>query len=156
MTSLVFVDVPVPEPALELAPAPILFPDPLMESLRIMRASTFAEAQAASYGTAAPSDLGDDFPGLPWVAFEVVDVDTSLHPFRETAFVQLTTWAETADQALRLAQVVRAVLVAHPGDEKVSSVVGRGRRGPIPATDPDTRQPIAFATVALRLLPEVL
>lgn len=145
MTSLVFAAMP-PDPL-------ILFPDALLEGLRILRSSPFREAQEATYGTDAPNELGEDFPGLPYVSLTLLDSDTSLYPFRETALVQVTAWDETAAKALRRVQVARAVLVAYPGDERVATVTARGRRGPLPARDPDTRQPLAYCSVAMRLLP---
>lgn len=155
MTAVVFAGLPgnPQEPPRE----PLLvFPDALTEGLRILRGSTFREAQEATYGTETPTDLGDDFPGTPYVALTLLDSDTSLHPYRETALVQVTAWDESASKALRLLQVARAVLVAHPGDAAVAAITAKGRRGPVATKDPDTRQPLAFCTVAIRLLPALL
>lgn len=141
----------------DFAPEAIAFPDPLKVGLDVLRTSAMAEiARVRGFGTEAPDDLGSpDFPGLPYVALELTDVDTSEHPFRETAAVQVTVWAETKAQALRLCQVCRAALVAYPGDRRLSAVRA-GRRGPVPATDPLTRLPMAFTSVSLRLRPEPL
>lgn len=155
MTTALYSWLPVPEPPRDREPL-IAFPDALSAGLRILRRSTFPEAAAATYGTESPDVLGEDFPGGPYVSLTLLDSETSLHPYRETAVVQVTAWDETAAKALRLVQVARAVLVAHPGDELVASVTANNRRGPVQATDPDTRQRLAFCTVALRLLPLLL
>jgi hypothetical protein len=134
----------------------LVFPDALSQGLRVLRGSTFPEALAASYGTATPDELADDFPGTPYVSLTLLDSDTALYPYRETALVQVTAWDESASKALRLVQVARAVLVAYPGDELIAAITAKGRRGPVSDRDPDTRQPLAYCTVAIRLLPALL
>lgn len=150
--TVVFVESPSPPPPLEGAHV-IIFPDALSAGLAVLRASTLPEAQAATYGTETPEALGDAFPGLPYVALELIDSDTSKHPFQEIAVVQVTAWADSKAKALRLLQVARAVLVAHPGDAQVGSITA-GRRGPYSGNDPDSGRPLAATSVRMRLLPE--
>lgn len=128
----------------------ITFPDPLEEGLRILRASTEPELLAMHFGTESPDTLGDDLPGLPYVSLDLLG--TSGHPFHVRASVAITVWAASKKKVLRAAQVVFGTLLDHPGDSRVASITATPR-GPFTSNDPDTGQPIASATVTLRLRP---
>lgn len=129
----------------------IVFPDPLSAALRILRSSTHPELAAASFGTWTPEDLGDDYPGAPYVMLSLVG-GSGTFPFSETASVSLLAYGATPAKALRLAQLTRAALTAYLGDSEVGSVTA-GPRPPIPTRDPDSDAPVATTLVAIRLLP---
>lgn len=125
----------------------VLFPDPLAASLAVLR----ADPGGSHFGTETPDALGDRLPGLPYVAVDLVTSD-GLYPFREIALVQLTAWATSKASALQAVNRARAVLAAHDGIE-IASV--RPSNGPWTSKDVDTGQPIAAATLRVRLKPFV-
>lgn len=130
----------------------LVFPDPLLAVLGILRAATTEELSSASFGTVSPSDLGDDFPGYPYVTAELAGTSTDFAPFFEDSTIRITAWHERPAKALRLLQVARAVLVAHPGPDLVRT----SRRGPLSALDPETGTPISYADITIRLRPTPL
>lgn len=127
----------------------IIFPDPLLVSLSVIRAAAHPELAALTYGTKTPDEMGDDFPGTPYAAFSLVG-QASRYPFTERATVRISVWGETPAKAYRLAQMIRAALVFYDGP----SGSFRGAGGGLIAVDPDTGNPMAFIDVSLRLRPE--
>lgn len=133
----------------------VTFPDPILAALGVLRTRLPAlfEALGVTVGTVDPGLLGGDFTGPPYVMVRL-DATLTRYPVTETATLRVTTWGGTEAKGLRLAQLARAVLLAHPGDLQVRSF--GALTGPIPATDPDDGQPLSYFTVAARLRPTTL
>lgn len=132
----------------------VVFPDPLLVSLSVLRSGIGAVyTPPVRFGTIDPDRRPADLQGLPYVRV-AMDGGQSRYPVLETANLRITVWAATEDETLRLAQLLRAVVMAYPGDQDLRSF---GQPSvPLPAPDPDSGSPLAFFTVAARLRPTQL
>lgn len=124
----------------------IIFPDPFDAALAILRASTHPELLAMHFGTKTPTELGEDLPGLPWVALSLIGTDVTRMPFWKTPILNVRAWASSDRRTLRALELALAALTAHE-DVKPSG-------GALLTTDPDSGQPLASAAIRLRLRPQ--
>lgn len=131
----------------------VVFPDPLIATLDVLRAGVPTHVPGATFGTVPPSAQRSDDASAPY-AFVDLDAVTGQYPVHMSATVRVVAYAATPAQTLALAQVCRAILLSHPGDAAARSF--GELTGPIPTTDPDTDAPVAFFTVAARLRPTPL
>lgn len=110
------------------------------------------EAQGVTVGTRRPSWAADEAPAKPFV---MVRLDGAGRTSRldGTATLRVTVWHTDEGQALALASLAEALLLAGRSSEirSVQSVVS-----PIPADDPDTGDPLAFFRVTAHLRPTLL
>ncbi len=133
----------------------VVFPDPMLAVLEILRDRLPAtEAATLSLGTLSPDEFADGaFPGKPY-AMVRLDFASTRYPIVETATIRVGVWGDSEAKGLRLAQVVRAVLLSYEGGSKVRSV--SPLTGPYPTEDPDDGTPLSYFTVAARLRPTSL
>ena len=126
------------------------FPDPLAETLTVLRARLPGYAPGVVCGTRDYPPDDPDRPALPYLVL-AVDAVIGQWPVTRTATVRVLAHDRSAARAARLAGLAQAVLLAYPGDERVRGFAER--TGPMPATDPDTGAPVAAITVAVWLRP---
>jgi hypothetical protein len=132
----------------------VVFPDPLMVALGILRAEpSTTYGGTVKFGTAFPEDRPANAQGLPYVRLSV-DSRDGFYPVTATAALRVQVWHTSEDKAVQLAERLKAVLLSHPGDAN-SRGFSEGV-GPLPATDPDNGSPLAYFTAALRLRPTPL
>lgn len=105
-------------------------------------------ADGVLVGTVFPSD-----GQIPYVSVRLEGASLSRR-VAETASLRVAVWHTSEARALALAQLCRALLLAHPGDSGVR--VFSALAGPFPASDPDNGNPIASFTVAARLRPTLI
>jgi hypothetical protein len=125
-----------------------VFPDAQLAALAILRADP--HASGVQFGTLPLSPDMEPAPTIPYVAVRLERSVSSLKAL-QTASLRVSVWHESEAQALALAQVLRAVLLAASGDAAVRSF--GELTGPSPAPDPDSGLPLASFTVAARLRP---
>lgn len=129
---------------------PVMFPDPRLAALTVLRAIA---PNDATYGT-KPLDAFADAasPTMPYV---MVAVDAVFRPRTplETATIRVTVWHDDEFACNALARTLRANLLAYEGGADVRSF--GALTGPIPTSDPDTGTPLSTFTVAARLRPTI-
>lgn len=132
-------------------------PDALLATVSIIRSTLAARSETyalgATVGTRAPDESVK--PSAPFV---LVAIDGAAsrdrHSTDERATVRVSVWHLTDFDALALARLVFALLNAHPGDASVRFFAPLS--GPIPASDPETGQPLSTFTTEARLRPITL
>lgn len=131
----------------------VVFPDPIIAALAILRANVPAHVGGAAFGTVAPSAqrTGDSAAPYGMVALDAV---SGRYPVHLSATLRVVAYGATEAQTLALAQVCRAVLLSDDGTGAARSF--GELTGPIPSADPDTGAPIAYFTVAARMRPTPL
>jgi hypothetical protein len=131
----------------------VAFPDPIFETLRILRDRLpgHPETSAVACGTLQVEETTESLPYL----MVALDGSTTRYPVSETASLRIVVWAGTDLEALRIAQIARGLLFSLGRDSKVRSY-GEPSTGPRPDTDPDTGGPLSSFTVSARLRPEPL
>jgi hypothetical protein len=134
----------------------VVFPDPLLETLRVLRARLpgHGETDEVSCGTVQVESATAAGETLPYLMV-ALDGSSTRYPVAETAALRVVVWAETDLEALRIAQIARGFLFTLERDRKVRSY-GEPSTGPRPDEDPDNGGPMASFTVAARLRPESL
>lgn len=127
-----------------------IFPDPRLVALRIIRATPITLLKA---GTVLPEDRPKGQQGLPY-AMVSHDGGDVRHNAKAIARIRVTVWDKAEDKTLRLAQVLRAYMLAARGDAELG---GCGNATlPLPAPDPDSGAPMASFLLDVRLNPITL
>ena len=129
----------------------VIFPDAMKAALAILRAEPLLDG--VTFGTKPLDVTSETAPSVPYAAVRLA-ATFPRYPVGETATLRVSVWAATDAEGLALAQRVRAVLLAHPGNGDVRSF--GPLTGPVPTEDPDTRGPLSYFTVAARLRPQPL
>ena len=122
----------------------IVFDDPLIPALRILREWAASKPETASivFGTEYPEDLSSA-PSLPYAALSLDGTDNSLYPYRRESTLRITVWASSKAKTYRLASLLQAVLSSYDGLD-----IATARAGNIFASrDPDSNAPITSAIV---------
>lgn len=127
----------------------VTFPDPIAATLSVLRARfpDFVDTTGVASGHSLPTDRGRSSPFVQVQA----DATETRYPVLETSTVRVTVWHTSTAKALALAQLVRGLLLAYSGGAEVRTF--STLTGPIPASDPDSGDPLAYFTVAARLRP---
>lgn len=142
----------------------VVFPDPVAETIAVLRARLTAEFPAVEFGTrdpmppvqsrfGSPSYQSEDTPPLPYVRVRL-DGGHTRYPVLHTATIRLNAYARTEDQSLELARVAQGILLAFEGNARVRSF--SPVFGPISTADPDRGAPLAFLTLTARMRPQPL
>lgn len=126
------------------------FPDARIETLAVLRALLPAHAPTATAGTKTPEQLGDRYPGAPYLMVSL-DAASTTYPVVERATVRVAVWGESDASGLALAQLARGLLVSYRGGSGVRSF--STLVGPTPTDDPDSGSPLSYFTVEARLRP---
>lgn len=134
----------------------VVFPDPLVVGLRVLREEGFASvpevvASGATISRSMPERTLDTVEPSILVANDG-DAGTGHWPVSEDAVLRVTVWDKSAHRASRLARLARAHLLAYPGDA-TSRGFARGTT-PLPSTDPDDGTPLSSFTIIARLKAE--
>lgn len=103
---------------------------------------------------AARIPAGRTSGSAPHVLVACDAVDGADWPIAQRATIRLTAWAADSDSAQRVAARAVALMLMHPGDSDIASVLPL--LGVTPADDPDTKAPIASGTVEIVQLPRAL
>lgn len=134
----------------------VTFPDPILETLAVLRAELpgYVETADVSCGSLQVEEAtADPSTSLPYLGV-FLDGDDTRYPVTSSALLRLTVWAGEDWRALEIGKVARAILRDHAGS-KVRSY-GDPSTGPLPSTDPDSGQPLTTQTLTARLKPEAL
>lgn len=133
----------------------LVFPDPVVVTLGVLRGAFLALPEVAATGVtishAMPARTADTIAPSILVADDG-DAYTGSWPVHEDALMRVTVWDRSPFRAARLARLARAYLLADPG-----SPISRGFRAgarPFPSTDPDDATPLASFTITARLRAE--
>jgi hypothetical protein len=131
-----------------------VFPDPLLEVLRILRADLpTVHGSTVALGTKEPGKRDRAHQGLPY-GMVATDGRTGRYPVTATARIRVAFWTVTEDAAMTLAAHALATLMAFAGDSKVRHI--GAPNGPLPASDPDSGSPMAFFSLDVRLVPQLI
>lgn len=130
-----------------------IFPDPILATLEVLRATLPDFYPDAVIGTVHPEFQETGGPGLPYVRV-ALDGTFGQHPVTQEATVRVQVYDAHPSEALAIAQLTRGLLLAHEGGTKLRSF--GALTGPILTTDPDSATPLAYVTVSARLRPEPL
>lgn len=133
----------------------VTFPDPILETLKVLRAEfpAYVETADVDCGSLQIEEANAAGVTLPYLGVFLDDDDTR-YPVTSDALLRLTVWTPEDWRALEIGKVARAILRDHRGS-KIRSF-GDPSTGPIPSTDPDSGQPLATMTITARLKPEPL
>lgn len=133
----------------------VLFPDPIAESLRVLRDGFLADPDVSPTGATVsrsmPSRTADTAAPAVLVALDG-DAGSDYWPAGADALMRVSVWDADPFRALRLANLAQAHLLAYPGDAKVRDYRFNGI--PFPTTDPDDGSPVASFIIIARLRAE--
>lgn len=104
-------------------------------------------------GTRIPGDKSLDKASLPYILIRL-DGSTLDRVVDETATIRVAVWHTSEAKGLALCQVLRALLLSYEGDSKIRAV--QSLTGTIPASDPESGDPLSSFTVAVHLRPITL
>lgn len=124
------------------------FPDAQLITLQVLRA---VAGSLATYGTLAPEEFpSGEIPPLPYV---MVRTDSTVvhYPVAATSAMRLVCYAANQADSVALAWRVNGALRDYVGNPSVRRFVDQ--LGPVPATDPDTGNPLCAFTVSALLRP---
>jgi hypothetical protein len=129
----------------------IVFPDAQLATRDLLRTLLAPRVPDATVSTRnAPTD--DDGSPRPWVRVRAGAPQRS--SVSATATVRITVSAADEGAAIDLASLIEGLLLAEATSDRLK---GFGPvAGPVPGTDPETREPFALLTLAARLRPRQL
>jgi hypothetical protein len=135
----------------------VVFPDAQLAVVQLLRtklaARTDSVATGAVVGTMMPDGKEPSPRSAPYIMVRL-DGTSTRYPVDETADMRVAVWHSSEAKSLALAQLCRALLLAHAGSEQIRVV--SPLTGPIPASDPESGDPLSSFTVAVRLRPNPL
>lgn len=130
----------------------VIFPDSMLETVTYLRTALPLREELYADGVTVGTKLPKDGQ-VPFVRVRQEGASLS-YRVAETVSLRVSVWHTSEARGLALAQLCRALLLAHPGD---SSVRGFGPlSGPFPADDPDNGNPLCSFTIAARLRPTTI
>lgn len=133
----------------------IVFPDAVVEVLRVVRASvlTVEEVSATSAVASRTMPKRDSSTTRPdLLVADDGDAGTSYWPVTSDALMRISVWDNDSHRAGRLARLTSAHLLAYKGDSKIRGFRSASR--PFTTTDPDDATPLASFTIIARLKAE--
>lgn len=130
----------------------VVFPDPMLAAVTYLRTALAARSETVADGALVGTRLPTDGQ-LPYVSVRLQGASLD-YRIAETASLRVTVWHTSEARALALAQLCRALLLAHPGDSDVRNY--SPGTGPFPAADPDNGDALASFTVAARMRPTTI
>lgn len=133
----------------------VVFPDPILETLKILRAELpgYVETADVDCGSVQVEEATASGVSLPYLMVALDDTRTR-YPVSADARLRVTVWAAEDWRALEIGGVARAIL-RDSANSKVRSY-GEPASGPNASSDPDSGQPLSTQTVTARLKPETL
>ena len=135
----------------------IIFPDAMKAVVDVIRQqltqTSLPVAQSATVGTRVPVTTAAERSSLPYVLVRL-DGSALNRQVDEVASIRIAIWHTTEANGLALAQIIRALLLAYPGDNSIRAI--NPLTGPIPTSDPESGDPLSSFTVAVRLRPSNL
>jgi hypothetical protein len=135
----------------------VVFPDAQLAIVELLRAEladrTESFAGNAVVGTIMPNGDDPNPKSAPYIMVRL-DGTSTRYPVDETADIRVAVWHSSEAKSLALAQLCRALLLAHAGSQTIRVVTPL--TGPIPASDPESGDPLSSFTVAARLRPNPL
>lgn len=133
----------------------LIFPDPIIETLRVLRGPFLADPEVAAtrakVSRTMPKRTADTVDPDVLVADDG-DAFTGAWPVSEDVIVRVTVWDADGARAGRLARRARAYLLAYSGDSRVRAY--RAATHPLTTTDPDDGTPLSSFTITARLKAE--
>jgi hypothetical protein len=137
-----------------MAKPTILYPDGMKAAIVAVRSVLSGRSEPYASGVTVSAKVPR--PGTPPTPFVLIRLDgtAGTSPLAERATIRASVWHDSEEDGLALANLLRALLLAYPGD---GSLHGFSRlTGPIPTEDPESGRPLTYFTVAARLRPETL
>ena len=134
----------------------VVFPDPIVVTLRALRSGGFRDDPLVSTtGATVTRTLPDrdaDTEAPSVVVANDGDAGDGFWPVSENALMRITVWDRDAHRAASLARLARAYLLANLGGAGSRGV--RGGTLPTLSTDPDDGTPLSSFTIIARLKAE--
>jgi hypothetical protein len=135
----------------------IIFPDAMLaviEALKLKLETVSAEhVTTYTIGTRVPGDKSLDKSTLPYILVRL-DGSSLSRVVDETATIRIAVWHSSESKGLALAGVLRALLLSYEGDSKIRAI--QSLTGTVPASDPESGEPLSSFTVAVHLRPITL
>lgn len=123
------------------------FPDSQLAIIELLRAQLDASVTVSAR---VPGTQSLDASSLPLVVVRL-DAAELKYPVLETVTIRVSVWHSSELDALALAQAARAELLSYGGGSKVRAILPGS--GPIPTTDPESGDSVAFFTVSAYMRP---
>ena len=135
----------------------IIFRDAMLAVIEVLKSKldTVSSEYVTTYtiGTRVPGDKSLDKSTLPYILVRL-DGSSLSKVVDEEATIRVAVWHSSEAKGLQLAQVIRALLLSYEGDSKIRAI--QSLTGTVPASDPESGDPLSSFTVAVRLRPITL
>lgn len=132
----------------------VVFADPIVEALRVLRGALVIDPDLAESGLTAHRTMPErtvDTAAPVVVVTDDGDAGSGYWPVSEDALIRVTVWASSPYRAHYLAGRLRAHLAAYGGDARLRGFTAATRA--LSATDPDDGSPLTSFTATARLRP---